>query len=85
MMTNPFMNMKNLMGMFQQFRENPMQFMMKNRLNIPQQYANDPDKAIQYLMDSGTMTQQQYNQIQQMVGQIQNTSQSPMNTQPRGL
>ena len=85
MMTNPFMNMRNLMGKFQQFRGNPMQFMAQNRLNIPQQYANDPNGAIQYLMDSGTMSQQQYNQLQQMVGQMRNNPQFSANTQQRGV
>ena len=65
---NPF---GNIMGRFQQFRANPMQFMMQSGLNIPQQYANDPNGAIQYLMDSGKMTQQQYNQIRQIAGQLQ--------------
>ena len=77
-MPNPFMNIKNLMGKVQQFRGNPIQFMTQNRLNIPQQYANDPNGAIQYLMDSGTMTQEQYNQLKQMAGQIQRNPQFKM-------
>ena len=35
--------------------------MAQRNLNIPQQYANDPDGALQYLMNSGNLTQQQYN------------------------
>ncbi len=70
-MPDPFGSMKNFIGKLQQFRGNPMQFMMQNNLNIPQQYANDPNKAIQYLMDSGKMTQEQYNQLNQMAGNIQ--------------
>lgn len=68
---DPFGNMNNFMGKFQQFRGNPMQFMMQNNLNIPGQYANDPNKAIQYLMDSGKMNQEQYNQLKQMADNIQ--------------
>ena len=74
-MIDPFGNMKNLIGKFQQFRGNPIQFMSQNRLNIPQQYMNDPNKAIQYLMDSGTMNQSQYNQLKQMVEQLQKSPQ----------
>lgn len=63
-------SINNLMWMFSQFRGNPMQFLMQHRLNIPPQYANDPDGAIQYLMNQGQMSQSQYNQVMQMYRQI---------------
>jgi hypothetical protein len=44
-----------------QFQQNPMQFLAQKGLNIPQQYQNDPNGAIQYLMNNGQLTQQQYN------------------------
>lgn len=58
----------NIMGMYNQFRSDPMQFMAS--MNIPQQYAESPEKAIQFLMDNGKMTQNQYNQVMQMYGQL---------------
>ncbi len=64
-------NMGNMMGMFRQFMSNPMQFMMSRKLNIPAQYVNDPGGAIQHLMNSGQMSQQQYNQLSQMARQMQ--------------
>lgn len=58
----------NIMGMYNQFRSNPMQFM--SSMNIPQQYAESPEKAIQFLMDNGKMSQSQYNQVMQMYRRI---------------
>lgn len=58
----------NIMQGFQAFMKNPMQYMS----GIPQEYANDPSKAIQYLMDSGRINQQQYNQAKQIADQMKN-------------
>lgn len=74
-MFDPFGNMQNMMGQFKQFMGNPMGFMAQRKLNIPPQYMNDPNGAIQYLMNNGQMSQQQYNQLQQMARQIQQNPQ----------
>lgn len=58
----------NFMQGFQAFMQNPMQYMS----GIPQEYAKDPGKAIQYLMDSGRISQQQYNQAKLMADQMKN-------------
>lgn len=65
------MNIQNMMGQFQGFMQNPMQFMLQRKLNIPQQYLNDPNAAIQYLMNSGKLSQEQYNQAVSMSSQLQ--------------
>ena len=62
-------NPNALMGQFQTFMQNPMAFLAQRRLNIPQQLQNDPNAAIQYLMNSGQMSQDQYNQLRQMAKQ----------------
>lgn len=74
---DPFGSMKNMLGQFQSFMGNPMQFMLQNRLNLPQNInpLQDPNGAIQSLMNNGQMTQQQYNALQQMAGQIQQNPQ----------
>lgn len=72
---DPFGSMQGFMGQFQGFMQNPMQFLMQRKLNIPQQYANDPQGAVQYLMNNGQMSQSQYNQLRQMAGQIMNNPQ----------
>lgn len=64
------MNNQMLFSAFQNFQQNPGAFL--SRLNIPAQYQGNPSGAIQYLMDSGRITQQQYNQAKQMAGQLQN-------------
>lgn len=74
-MIDPFGSMQGLMSKFTNFRGNPMQFLMQNKLNIPQNLMNNPSQAIQYLMNNGQMSQQQYNQLQQMAHQIQNNPQ----------
>jgi hypothetical protein len=56
--------------MFQQFMGNPAQMMQRSGLNIPQNIANDPNAIIQHLLSSGRMSQQQYNQLQQMANNL---------------
>lgn len=61
----------NPLNDFQSFMSNPIQFMTQRKLNIPQQYLNDPNGAIQYLMNSGRITQDQYNRAVNMSNQLQ--------------
>lgn len=63
------------MSQFKGFMGNPMQMLMQNKLNIPQNLANNPNAIIQHLMNSGVMSQEQYNQLKQTAGQIQNNPQ----------
>ena len=56
-----FGSMQGMMSQFQGFMQNPTQFLMQNKLNIPAQYADNPNQAIQYLMNSGKLSQEQYN------------------------
>ena len=60
----------NNIAMFQQFMGNPAQMMQRSGLNIPQNIANDPNAIIQHLLSSGRMSQQQYNQLQQMANNL---------------
>ena len=60
--------MNNMLFQFQQFMQNPQQVI--SRMGIPQQYARDPNGMIQYLMNSGKISQQQYNQAQSMARQL---------------
>ena len=67
---DPFGSMQNMLGQFQQFMGNPLN--MINKMNIPQEYMKDPNEAIQYLMNTGKLTQQQYNELNQISQKIQN-------------
>lgn len=60
---NPQNNMRQ---QFQSFQQNPMQFLLRNKVNIPEEFQNDPKGAIQYLMNQGKMSQGQFNQLSQM-------------------
>lgn len=61
----------NLMYQLQALRQNPMQFLMQKRFNVPQNIANDPNAIIQHLMNTGQISQAQYNQAAQMAKQFQ--------------
>lgn len=64
-MINP-MNAQ-MVAQFQQFRQNPVQFLVSRNVSIPQQFQNDPKGAVQYLLTNGQMSQNTYNNLSQMV------------------
>lgn len=63
--------MNNLMSMLQAIQNNPMQFFAQRGINIPQNIAGDPNAIIQHLMNNGKITQQQYNQANNLIRQMQ--------------
>ena len=56
-----------MLAQYQQFRQNPAQFLINRNINLPQQFQNDPQGAIQYLLSNGQMSQNTYNRAYQMV------------------
>lgn len=58
---NPFGNIQNLMSRLNQFK---------------QSFQGDPKQQVQQLLNSGKMSQNQYNQLSQMATQIQNMIQN---------
>ena len=59
-------NLNDLMNMYQQLRSNPMQ-MLGRRYNIPQNInLNDPNAITQHLLNTGQITQEQYNNANNM-------------------
>ena len=54
----------NPFQMMQQFKQNPMS-MLSKRFNIPQNMSNDPNQIIQHLMNTGQISQAQYNAANQ--------------------
>lgn len=74
-MTDPFGSMSGFIGQFRGFISNPMQYMMQKKANIPQELQNDPNKAIQYMMNSGKLTQDNYNKACQIANRIQSNPQ----------
>lgn len=67
MMNSPMGGMGNMMGMLQQLKANPMQFLMQRRMNLPQGIPmNDPQAILNHLVQTGQVSQQQLNQAYQM-------------------
>jgi hypothetical protein len=59
-------NLNDLMNMYQQLRSNPMQLLAR-RFNIPQNInLNDPNEITQHLLNTGQITQEQYNNANSM-------------------
>lgn len=61
--------------MFGQFMQNPLQFMLQRKMNIPQNLANDPQAMIQHLMNTGQMNQNTYNSLNQFRKEFENKMQ----------
>lgn len=57
---------QSMMQQFQTFQQNPFQFLLRNKVNLPQQFQNDPHGAVQYLLNNGQMSQDQFNKLSQM-------------------
>lgn len=57
--------MNNLMGMYQQFMQNPAQALLNARFNVPQG-MNNPNDIIQHLLNTGQVSQGRINQVMQM-------------------
>ena len=63
-------DMKDIMGFYNKFRSNPMQF-LNQRFNIPQNVnLSDPNAILQHLMNTGQVSQNQINQVMQMKNQL---------------
>ena len=59
--------MGNMMGMLQQLKSNPLQFLMQRRMNIPQGVSmTDPQAILNHLVSTGQVTQAQINSAYQM-------------------
>ena len=56
-----------MLGMLNQLKANPMQFILQRKMNLPQNISmNDPQAILNHLVQSGQVNQQQINQAYQM-------------------
>lgn len=55
-----------MLGMLQQLKSNPMQFLMQRRFNLPANVGNDPSAILNHLVQTGQVSQQQINSAYQM-------------------
>ena len=59
-------NMNQIMQMYQQLKANPMQILAR-RFNLPQgMNMNNPNDIVQYLLNTGQISQQQVNSVMGM-------------------
>ena len=59
-----FQPQNNFLSTLNQFKQNPVA-MLSRKYNIPQD-MNDPNQILQYLLNSGQVSQEQVNRIMQM-------------------
>lgn len=55
-----------MISMLQQLKQNPIQFLIQRKLNIPANIANDPNAIVNHLLSTGQISQDQVNQAYQM-------------------
>jgi len=63
-------DINGVMSMLQQFKSNPMQFLLQRRLNVPQNIANDPQAILNHLLQTGQVSQEQVNRAYQQMAQF---------------
>lgn len=63
-------DIKSMMQMLGQLKQDPRKVLMQ-RFNIPEDIGNDPQSIIQHLMNTGQVSQEQFNQAMQMKKMIQ--------------
>lgn len=70
----PFLgNMMNWFGKLQQFAKNPVASIMGMRnVNVPQDFNGGPKELVNYLVSTGQMPKEQFEQFGQAATQMQN-------------
>ena len=56
--TEPFSNMIDTVNQFNTFRADPAQFLASRGINIPAEYANNPEQMGRYLLNNMPSSQQ---------------------------
>lgn len=70
MNNSPNMMNPNIMQMLGRLRQNPVQFLMERKFNIPANVSSDPNAIIQHLLKTNQISQDQINKAYQMMGQF---------------
>ena len=68
-MDNP---VANPMQMLQALKNNPVQFLLQRRMNIPANIANDPNAIIQHLLSTNQISQSAVNNAYQIMNSMKN-------------
>ena len=59
--------MANLFTQMNALRSNPVQFLAQRKLNLPPNFQGGPQQIVQYLLNTGQMSQEQFNRLQSMI------------------
>ena len=72
MMNNMFGNMQYIMNEYNNFLQNPVQWLSQRNMQNPQQMMQNPQQAVQSMMNSGAMNNNQFSQIMSMAQMLRN-------------
>lgn len=61
----------NIQQQMSMLKSNPVGFLMQRKLNIPTDIQNDPKAIVQHLLNTGQMSQSQFDQIQNYIKNTQ--------------
>lgn len=67
-----FQNAGKLISLFKQFMQNPIGAFVSNGINIPPSVQGNPEGILNYLRNSGRMSDEEYNQSAQAAQMAQN-------------
>lgn len=64
------LNNGGIMGQLNSLKSNPLQFLMQRKFNLPQNFQGGPRDIIQYFLNTGQISQDQLNQVQNKVNSM---------------
>lgn len=64
--------MNNPFQLLQMLKQNPVQFILQTKFNVPQNIANDPDAVINHLMRTNQVSQPYMNYAYQIAQRFKN-------------
>lgn len=68
---NPMQRMMQMMSMLPRFMKDPFGAMMSCGLNIPENVRGNPEATTNFLLNSGQMTQEQYDAVAPLANMAQ--------------
>jgi len=68
---NPMQRMMQMLSMLPKFMQNPISAMMGSGLNIPDNIQGNPQAMTNFLLNSGQMTQEQYDTVAPLANMAQ--------------
>lgn len=70
-MNNPLGNMQYILSEYNNFKNNPVQWLSSRNINNPQQMLQNPQQGFQNMVSNGVVNNQQLNQVMSMAQMLQ--------------